>query len=65
VKQQLLLFLFRSFCFCLVEEVCNICTLSRGDVLFSSRGRLRGSPLNPRSVRFFNEADPCTLFSDV
>jgi hypothetical protein len=51
-KQQLLLFSFRRFCFCLVEEICNICTLSTGDVLFSSRGRLRGSPLDPRSVRF-------------
>jgi hypothetical protein len=51
-KRQLLLFSFRSFCFCLVEEVCNICTLSREDLLFSSRGRLSGSPLDPRSVRF-------------
>jgi hypothetical protein len=45
---------FNSFFFSLslCSGVCNICTLSRGDVLFSSWGRLRGSHLDPRSVRF-------------
>jgi hypothetical protein len=41
-----------SFLFRCDSGVCNIRTLSRGDVLFSSRGRLRGSHLDPRSVRF-------------
>jgi CO dehydrogenase/acetyl-CoA synthase alpha subunit len=50
---------------CPVEEVCNICTLSRRDVLFSSRGRFQGSPVDPWSVRFLTRQTHVLRSSDV